>query len=110
MKFAIDTPEKLGMLVRTSRKALDMRQDDAAWAHSVINEWFVMTLAKRLGLNVPPVTSLYVPQPVYLVERFDRLPEQPDWRRLHCIDACQLTGLSREFKYSTGAQPALACA
>ncbi|HUE92329.1 HipA domain-containing protein [Pseudomonas sp.] len=75
---------------------------DVAWAHSVINEWFVMTLAKRLGLNVPQVTRLYVPQPVYLIERFDRLPEQPDWRRLHCIDACQLTGLSREFKYSAG--------
>lgn len=75
---------------------------DVAWAHSVINEWFIMTLAGRLGLNVPEVTRLYVPQPIYLIERFDRVHAQAEWRRLHCIDACQLTGLSREYKYSAG--------
>ena len=75
---------------------------DVAWAHSVINEWFIMTLAGRLGLNVPEVTRLYIPQPVYLIERFDREFDLDVWRRLHCIDACQLTGLSREYKYSAG--------
>ena len=35
------------------------------YPHSVINEWFVMTLAQRLGLNVPNVHRRYVPQPVY---------------------------------------------
>jgi len=30
MKVVIDSPEKLGMLIRASRKAMDMRQDDAA--------------------------------------------------------------------------------
>jgi transcriptional regulator with XRE-family HTH domain len=30
MKLEIDTPEKLGMIIRATRKALDMRQDDAA--------------------------------------------------------------------------------
>jgi serine/threonine-protein kinase HipA len=75
---------------------------DVAWGHSAVNEWFVMTLAKRLGLDVPAVSRLYVPQPVYLVERFDRAFAQAEWQRLHCIDACQLTGLSREYKYSAG--------
>ncbi|MGY2290104.1 HipA domain-containing protein [Pseudomonas sp. SDO528_S397] len=73
-----------------------------AWAHSVINEWFVMTLAKRVGLPVPAVHRLYVPQPVYLIERFDRKEAQEGWQRLHCIDACQLDDLSRAFKYSAG--------
>ncbi|WP_278249933.1 HipA domain-containing protein [Azotobacter chroococcum] len=32
-----------------------------SYAHSVINEWFVMTLAGRLGLAVPRVERRYVP-------------------------------------------------
>lgn len=73
---------------------------DDAWSHSVINEWFVMNLAARVGLPVPSVHRLYVPQPVYLIDRFDRIKSKHEWLRLHCIDACQLDGLSREFKYS----------
>lgn len=75
---------------------------DDAWPHTVINEWFVMRLAERVGLPVPRVHRLYVPQPVYLIERFDRMEREHRWSRLHCIDACQLDGLSREFKYSAG--------
>lgn len=30
MKFVIDSPETLGRLIRASRKAMDLRQDDAA--------------------------------------------------------------------------------
>ncbi|MFV0457118.1 MAG: HipA domain-containing protein [Pseudomonas sp.] len=75
---------------------------DEAWAHSVINEWFIMSLAKRVGLNVPVVHRRYVPQPVYLVERFDRRRGDSGWERLHCIDACQLLGLDRAYKYSEG--------
>lgn len=79
-----------------------------AWPHSVINEWFVMNLAARMGLSVPPVHRLYVPEPVYLIERFDRYPSQAGWARRHCIDACQLLGLAREFKYSAGSLARLA--
>lgn len=78
------------------------------WPHSVINEWFIMTLAKRAGLNVPEVSRLYIPEPVYLIERFDRRRSQNGWERLHCIDACQLLGLSREFKYSASSVQRLA--
>ncbi|WP_349569901.1 HipA domain-containing protein [Azotobacter salinestris] len=73
-----------------------------SYAHSVINEWFVMMLAWRLGLAVPRVERLYVPQPVYLIERFDRQRGAEGWRRLHSIDACQLLGLSAAYKYLEG--------
>lgn len=73
-----------------------------SYAHSVVNEWFVMTLARRLGLAVPQVERRYVPQPVYLIERFDRQPGAEGWRRLHSIDACQLLGLSAAYKYLEG--------
>ncbi|WP_439888273.1 HipA domain-containing protein [Pseudomonas sp. MBLB4123] len=75
---------------------------DMSYAHSVINEWFVMTLAKRMGLQVPEVTRRYMPQPVYLISRFDRRLTAKGWERLHCIDACQLLGLDRAYKYDQG--------
>jgi serine/threonine-protein kinase HipA len=81
---------------------------DEDYAHSVINEWFVMRLAKRLGLDVPDVHRRYVPSPVYLVDRFDRTAHGQTWQRRHVIDACQLLGLDRSFKYSQGSMENLA--
>ena len=81
---------------------------DDDYPHSVINEWFVMRLAKRLGLDVPEVHRRYVPSPVYLIDRFDRIPEAHGWQRRHVIDACQALGLDRSFKYSQGSIESLA--
>lgn len=78
------------------------------YPHSVINEWFVMRLAKRLGLQVPDVHRHYVPSPVYLINRFDRIADAQGWQRRHVIDACQLLGLDRSFKYSQGSMASLA--
>lgn len=81
---------------------------DDDYPHSAINEWFVMRLAKRLGLNVPDVHRRYVPSPLYLIDRFDRIPGEHGWQRRHVIDACQLLGLDRSFKYSQGSMENLA--
>lgn len=75
---------------------------DEAYPHSVTNEWFVMKLAKRLGLDVPNVHRRYVPAPVYLIDRFDRIHTREGWQRRHAIDACQLLGLDAGFKYREG--------
>jgi serine/threonine-protein kinase HipA len=81
---------------------------DEDYPHSVINEWFVMRLAKRLGLDVPEVHRRYVPSPVYLIDRFDRIQDEHGWKRRHVIDACQLLGMDRTFKYSQGSMENLA--
>jgi serine/threonine-protein kinase HipA len=81
---------------------------DEDYAHSVVNEWFVMRLARRLGLIVPDVHRRYVPSPVYLIDRFDRVADGHGWHRRHAIDACQLLGLDRSFKYSEGRMETLA--
>jgi len=95
-----------------------------AYPASVMNEYFTMRLAAAVRLPVPKVTRRYVPQPVYIVERFDREPGPAlppaspspaagtssvaspeawrDVRRRHIIDTCQLLNKSRAFKY-TGA-------
>ncbi len=81
---------------------------DEDYPHSAINEWFVMRLAQRIGLEVPNVHRRYVPSPVYLIDRFDRLLDEQGWQRRHVIDACQLLGLDRSFKYSQGCMENLA--
>ena len=73
--------------------------DKESWPSSVANEYFVMQLAARLGLQVPPVQIRYVPDPVYIIERFDRQARGEETHRLHIIDACQALGLDRTFKY-----------
>jgi serine/threonine-protein kinase HipA len=74
---------------------------------SVINEYFCMRLAKMVGVSVPDVWKMRVPQPVYIVERFDRIrtPGALGVQRRHAIDACQLMNKARTFKY-TAAQAA----
>lgn len=81
---------------------------DADYPHSVINEWFTMRLAKRMGLDVPEVHRLYVPAPVYVIDRFDRFNINGQSERKHAIDACQLLGMDRSFKYSEGSVAVLA--
>ncbi|MGB4345243.1 MAG: HipA domain-containing protein [Burkholderiaceae bacterium] len=87
---------------RASSHILKPDHPDPDYPHSVVNEWFVMELARALGLSVPIVHRNYVPEPVYLIERFDRVPQNGQWLRRHVVDACQLLGLDRSFKYAQG--------
>ncbi|MEO3864440.1 HipA domain-containing protein [Rheinheimera fenheensis] len=68
--------------------------------HTPRNEWFVMKLAAACGLNVPEVDIQYLPEPVYLIERFDRKGRYPNQQRLHVLDGCQLLNLAHTMKYS----------
>lgn len=75
--------------------------DPRTYPNSVINEWFVMQLGQRLGLDVPRTLHAYCPEPYFLIERFDRVTKAAKTRRLHAIDACQLLNLDRTFKYQS---------
>jgi len=75
---------------------LKPNHQDPAYSASVMNEYFTMKLARVLGLDVPNVYRLYVPQPVYVVERFDcAISQSTQTKRLHIIDSCQLLNKSR---------------
>jgi serine/threonine-protein kinase HipA len=82
--------------------------DNDAYPHSVINEWFIMRLARRVGLDVPEVTRRYVPTPVYLIERFDRVSRDGAMARRHAIDGCQLLNMAATMKYAGWSLDALA--
>jgi serine/threonine-protein kinase HipA len=76
---------------------------------SAINAYFVMSLARDLGLSAPPVLRRYTPEPIYIVERFDRLIDNTGrTQRRHIIDACQLLNKSRSFKYQSATLQTLA--
>ncbi len=71
--------------------------------HLVANEYYCMTLAKKMGFPVADVSILRVPRPVLLVKRFDReIAESPAGlavKRFHMVDACQASDLPVSFKY-----------
>lgn len=83
--------------------------DASTYPVSAVNEYLSMRLARAAGLVVPDVHLHHVPEPVYVIERFDRHIERrghrvdgtPEFqvRRLHTIDACQLLNKARTFKY-----------
>ena len=78
---------------------------------SVFNEYLTMRLAAALRLDVPQVWMTYVPEPVYIIERFDRQSdgsgENMHVKRLHIIDACQLLNRDRLFKHTGASLAAL---
>ncbi|WP_321935288.1 HipA domain-containing protein [Paraburkholderia sp. J8-2] len=80
-----------------------------AYPHTVVNEWFIMQLARSVGLDVPDVARRYVPAPVYLITRFDREENKSGIvLRRHAIDGCQMLNLAATMKYSSWSVGALA--
>lgn len=65
----------------------------------VANEHFCMSLAAHLGLAVASVSILRLPEPVLVIQRFDRVREAERVRRLHIIDACQALNFPVSYKY-----------
>jgi serine/threonine-protein kinase HipA len=87
--------------IQPSTHILKPNHSSDNYPSSVINEYLMMRLAGKLGLQVPRVWRHYVPEAVYIVERFDRYSDpHGSTQRKHIIDACQLLNKSRTFKNS----------
>jgi serine/threonine-protein kinase HipA len=63
------------------------------------NEFICMRLADACDLAAATVRLVHVPEPVLLVQRFDRVVEGERVRRLHLIDGCQALGRGVGMKY-----------
>jgi serine/threonine-protein kinase HipA len=70
-----------------------------ALAGLTTNEHLCMSLARRIGLVAAPTRLIHLPEPVLMVQRFDRRRVGDDIRRIHCIDGCQVLGLPVGMKY-----------
>ncbi|MCC4605876.1 HipA domain-containing protein [Xanthomonas campestris] len=77
------------------------------YPHSAINEWFCMQLAAACRLPVPQVVVRRVPEPVYIVRRFDRRGDGLQARRGYALDGCQLLSLDRLYKYQQATSDSL---
>lgn len=56
-------------------------------------EYVTMTMAGLVGITVPPVRlEKVLGQDIYLIERFDRIPNGSDYRRLPFISGLTITG------------------
>lgn len=71
----------------------------AAFPDSVWNEAFCLRLAKLVGLNSVNAEVLNIPEPILIVERFDRKYINNTIQRLHQLDFCQLGGFLPDQKY-----------
>lgn len=77
-----------------------LKPPSTRWKSTVINELFCMTLAKKVGLNVPDVNVYDTGKHFcYLIERYDRKMEQGHLKRIHQEDFCQVLGLMPSQKY-----------
>lgn len=63
------------------------------------NEFFCMRLATAVKLPAATVELMHVPEPVLVIERFDRKLVAHGVERLHIIDGCQALGLPVGYKY-----------
>jgi serine/threonine-protein kinase HipA len=73
--------------------------------HSVLNEAFCLRLAGALGMQVPNIVVLQEPEPVLLIERYDRKITNGNVERLHQLDLCQLDGVLPANKYESDGGP-----
>ena len=77
-----------------------LKPDNPRLSGSVANEALCMVLARRIGLNVAPVTTGTAGARSYLlVERYDRIAGGGEVRRLHQEDFCQALGRPPVAKY-----------
>lgn len=101
--------EKLPIAVRSGELALPingapsthiLKPDNPRLPGSVQNEALCMVLARRIGLNVAPVsTGVAGARSYLLVERYDRVEAGNNIRRLHQEDFCQALGRPPIAKY-----------
>jgi serine/threonine-protein kinase HipA len=72
---------------------------NAAFPQLVANEHFCLKIADAIGLKTAEAHILRVPEPVLMIERFDRLRAGNHVERKHIIDACQVLNLPSAEKY-----------
>jgi serine/threonine-protein kinase HipA len=74
----------------------------------VQNEYFIMKIAKRIGLNVPKIELRQVKEACFLlIERYDRHIHENYIARIHQEDFCQALGVRTIDKYQSDGGPRL---
>lgn len=86
-----------------SNYILKPNNTNSKYSASVANEYLIMKVATQCGLSIPQIKIDFVPEPIYLIERFDRDFNKNNTNpKKHIIDGCQLLNLSPENKDTAG--------
>jgi serine/threonine-protein kinase HipA len=99
---AIDARGRVCVPINGAPSTWILKPDAERLFGGVQNEALCLTLAKRLGLNAPEVTTGKAGKRTYLmVKRYDRVEQAGRWRRLHQEDFCQALGKPPSAKYES---------
>jgi serine/threonine-protein kinase HipA len=102
LAVAIDGEGQICVPMLGSPSTHILKPDAARLVGGVQNEAFCLTLARRIGIAVPAVTTGRAGQRTYLlVQRYDRTNGGDRWRRLHQEDYCQALGKPPSAKYES---------
>lgn len=83
-------------------------QPQKVFPEAVLNEAFCLRLARHCGLTAVNAEVVCLPEPVLVVERYDRRLQDGKVLRLHQLDFCQLAGVLPDQKYAKDGGPDLA--
>jgi serine/threonine-protein kinase HipA len=100
LAVAVDGEGQICVPMQSSPSTHILKPDAARLVGGVQNEAFCLTLARRMGIAVPAVTTGRAGARTYLlVQRYDRTNSGDRWRRLHQEDFCQGLGKPPSAKY-----------
>jgi serine/threonine-protein kinase HipA len=99
---AIDDDDRICIPMNGSPSTHILKPDSPRLPGGVQNEAFCLTLAKRMGIPTPEVTTGQAGNRTYLlVKRYDRTDVGGRCRRLHQEDYCQALGRLPSAKYES---------
>ena len=102
LAVAVDESGRISIPMNGSPSTHILKPDVPLLSGSVYNEAFCLTLARRINVSAPHVTTGRAGKRTYLlVERYDRRYQSGRWRRLHQEDYCQALGRPPAAKYES---------
>jgi serine/threonine-protein kinase HipA len=102
LAVAIDDSGRVCIPMNGSPSTHILKPDTPRLWGSVQNEAFCLTLARRMKIPVPNITTGRAGNRTYLlVQRYDRTNDGGRWRRLHQEDYCQALGKPPSAKYES---------
>jgi len=102
LAVAIDDTGRICVPMNGSPSTHILKPDASRLPGGVQNEAFCLTLARRMKIPTPNITTGQAGKRTYLlVQRYDRTNESGRWRRLHQEDYCQALGKPPSAKYES---------
>lgn len=101
--------EKIALPINGTPSTQIIKPEIQNYPNSQFDEYFCMSLAEKLGLNVPKVSLLTIEDKTFFVaERYDRmLNKKGEIIRLHQEDFCQALKINPKIKYENEGGPTL---